>query len=91
VFTTTKGAVRHYSNVRKEFKKLLREGDVPEVWLQELRETCATILTAQRVAQSGLPRTYPRNNHPMTNSSAMPTPIFRSNMAVTRSIHSVVR
>jgi integrase len=50
LFTTTKGTVLDYSNVRKEFKKLLREGELPDVRLHDLRHTCATILMAQGVA-----------------------------------------
>ena len=38
-----------YSNVRKEFRKLLKNSGLPEVRLHDLRHTCATILMAQGV------------------------------------------
>ena len=50
VFTTTIGTILDYSNVRKEFKKLLVDAGLPDIGLHGLRHTCATILMVQGVA-----------------------------------------
>jgi integrase len=50
VFTSTKGTVLDYSNVRREFEKLLHDCELPEVRLHDLRHTCATILMVEGIA-----------------------------------------
>jgi integrase len=49
VFATTIGTILDYSNVRKEFKKLLAGAGLPAISPHGLRHTCATILMVQGV------------------------------------------
>jgi integrase len=50
VFTTIRGTILDYANVRKDFKRLLRSCGLPDIGLHGLRHTCATMLMVQGVA-----------------------------------------
>jgi integrase len=49
VFTTPIGTPLDYSNVRKDFRKVLKEAGLPMMRLHDLRHTCASLLLAQGV------------------------------------------
>jgi integrase len=49
VFTATNGAPLDDSNVRRIFKRLLRDAGLPPIRYHDLRHTCASLLLAQNV------------------------------------------
>jgi integrase len=50
VFTTSRGTPLHERNVRREFKKLLADNNLPSIRLHDLRHTCATLLLSLDVS-----------------------------------------
>ena len=49
VFTTTTGTPVDSANLRREFRQLLVQAQLPPIRLHDLRHTCATLLMAQGV------------------------------------------
>lgn len=49
VFTTPLGTALDYSNLRKEFRRLLAKAGLPMMRVHDLRHTCASLLLAQGV------------------------------------------
>jgi len=49
VFTTPLGTPLDYSNVRREFQRMLRSAELPMMRLHDLRHTCASLLVAKGV------------------------------------------
>ena len=49
VFSTPIGTPLDYSNLRREFRRLLKNAALPPMRIHDLRHTCATLLLAQGV------------------------------------------
>lgn len=49
IFTSSNGTIITYSHLRKTFKGILEEGQLPDIRLHDLRHTCATLLIEQGV------------------------------------------